>query len=62
MMADYNGWADQREEERESLDQIAIGFPLRWSGRLISAALGKASVVTSVVTKPISGSQRWPAT
>ena len=23
MMADYNGWADQREEERELLDQLA---------------------------------------
>jgi hypothetical protein len=22
MMADYNGWADQREEEREALDQL----------------------------------------
>ena len=24
MMADYNGWADQREEEREVLDQLAF--------------------------------------
>jgi hypothetical protein len=22
MMADYNGWADEREEEREALDQL----------------------------------------
>jgi hypothetical protein len=22
MTADYNGWADQREEEREALDQL----------------------------------------
>ena len=22
MMADYNGWTDQREEEREALDQL----------------------------------------
>ena len=32
MMADYNGWADQREEEREYLDQLSIGFPLRLVG------------------------------
>ena len=24
MTADYNGWADQREEEREALDQLEI--------------------------------------
>jgi hypothetical protein len=24
MMADYNGWADQREEEREELDQLEM--------------------------------------
>jgi hypothetical protein len=24
MMADYNGWADQREEEREALDQVEM--------------------------------------
>jgi hypothetical protein len=22
MIADYNGWADQREEEREALDEL----------------------------------------
>lgn len=33
MMADYNGWADQREEEREVLDQLATlppGAPPDW--------------------------------
>jgi hypothetical protein len=24
MMADYNGWADGREEEREALDQLDL--------------------------------------
>jgi hypothetical protein len=24
MTADYNGWADQREEEREALDQLEM--------------------------------------
>lgn len=24
MMADYNGWADEREEEREALDQLDL--------------------------------------
>ena len=24
MMADYNGWTDQREEEREALDQFEM--------------------------------------
>ena len=24
MMADYNGWADEREEEREALDQLEM--------------------------------------
>jgi hypothetical protein len=24
MMADYNGWADQHEEEREALDQLEM--------------------------------------
>lgn len=24
MMADYNGWADEREEEREALDQLDV--------------------------------------
>jgi hypothetical protein len=24
MMADYNGWADEREEEREALDQLEV--------------------------------------
>jgi hypothetical protein len=27
MSADYNGWADQREEEREALDQLADVAP-----------------------------------
>jgi hypothetical protein len=27
MMADYNGWADEREEEREALDQLEITIP-----------------------------------
>jgi hypothetical protein len=29
MSADYNGWADQREEEREALDQLADVAPAR---------------------------------
>jgi hypothetical protein len=29
MVADYNGWADQREEEREGLDQLAHPAPAR---------------------------------
>jgi len=24
MMADYNGWTDEREEEREALDQLEM--------------------------------------
>ena len=24
MMADYNGWADEREDEREALDQLDL--------------------------------------
>jgi hypothetical protein len=27
MMADYNGWTDQREEEREALDQLEMTLP-----------------------------------
>jgi hypothetical protein len=26
MMADYNGWTDEREEEREALDQLEMGL------------------------------------
>jgi hypothetical protein len=34
MMADYNGWTDEREEEREALDQLEMtlataAFPRR---------------------------------
>jgi hypothetical protein len=34
MIADYNGWADQREEEREGLDQLAHPAPARVRPRL----------------------------
>ena len=27
MMADYNGWTDEREEEREALDQLEMTLP-----------------------------------
>jgi hypothetical protein len=33
MMADYNGWADQREEEREALDQLEMTLPTAASTR-----------------------------
>jgi hypothetical protein len=26
MMADYNGWTDEREEEREALDQLEMAL------------------------------------
>jgi hypothetical protein len=36
MMADYNGWADQPEEEREALDQLVEGWRARISaGRVL---------------------------
>jgi hypothetical protein len=34
MIADYNGWADQREEEREGLDQLPYPAPARVRPRL----------------------------
>jgi len=27
MMADYNGWTEEREEEREALDQLEMALP-----------------------------------
>jgi hypothetical protein len=27
MMADYNGWTDEREEEREALDRLEMALP-----------------------------------
>jgi hypothetical protein len=49
MMADYNGWADEREEEREALDQLETALnaadvkrrhlPGRIRGLLVRAAV-----------------------
>jgi predicted RNA-binding Zn ribbon-like protein len=49
MMADYNGWADEREEEREALDQLETALnaadvkrrhlPGRVRGPLVRAAV-----------------------
>ena len=33
MTADYNGWADQREEEREALDQLELTLVTTASAR-----------------------------
>jgi hypothetical protein len=40
MMADYNGWADQREEEREALDQLEMTLPTAASKRRYPPMLG----------------------
>jgi hypothetical protein len=37
MIADYNGWTDQPEEEREALDQLADPAPARVRPRLSHA-------------------------
>ena len=39
MTADYNGWADQPEEEREALDQLEMTLATLASTRLRLAAL-----------------------
>lgn len=50
MMADYNGWTDEREEEREALDQLEMTpaaaaalksrhLPRRVRGLLVHAAV-----------------------
>ena len=49
MMADYNGWTDEREEEREALDQLDMTLtagahkrghlPGRLRGLLVRAAV-----------------------
>ena len=49
MMADYNGWTDEREEEREALDQLEMTstaaalkrrhLPGRVRGLLVRAAV-----------------------
>jgi hypothetical protein len=33
MMADYNGWADEREQEREALDQLDMTLATAASAR-----------------------------
>jgi hypothetical protein len=33
MMADYNGWTDEREEEREALDQLEMTLAAATSTR-----------------------------
>jgi hypothetical protein len=33
MMADYNGWTDEREEEREALDQLEMTLATAASAR-----------------------------
>jgi hypothetical protein len=33
MMADYNGWTDEREEEREALDQLDTTLAAATSSR-----------------------------
>ena len=40
MAADYNGWADQPEEEREALDQLEMTLPTAVSNRRHLPRLG----------------------
>jgi hypothetical protein len=38
MMADYNGWTDAREEEREALDQFEVALTAAARGLLARSA------------------------
>jgi hypothetical protein len=45
MMADYNGWTDEREEEREALDQLEMALADQLEMALANVALNRRRLV-----------------
>jgi hypothetical protein len=55
MTADYNGWADQHEEEREALDQFEMTFAPPASSRRRLPALRRLllrAAVREILARP----------
>ena len=67
MMADYNGWTDERKEECEALDQFEMTLAaaskrrrlLRLRRLLVRAAAREILAHSATPAQPLARVQRW---